>query len=141
MKAKIILHLLMALLLIACEAKPGKKITERLASGLATRVSKVGLESDIRNFKTHTYNVLAANESMITHCRCRLEAERKEGNPYFKKKIAELENKNRELRKKIMEFSTNEKKEWERFKEDFSAELADLGQSHRELRVRNTHPE
>ena len=139
MKGKVIL-VIMFTALISCR-NVGEDQPVRMARGLSTGIQHPAFISDIRDYKTRTEQLLAQNDAVMRTFKCRLEVEHKQSNPYYKHRIAELEKKNREMKKKIREYSANRKKEWTKFKEEFTAELANLGESYRDLAIRNTHPE
>jgi hypothetical protein len=138
--------LIMVAILFASGCTPStEKIAEARARRKATTMAEPliyeGFLSDIRDFRNATLRYLAQNDSVMDNFKCRLKAEQKEDNPYYRRLIAELETKNRELRKKVDEYRTSHPKKWEKFKTEFTIELAELGQSYRSLKVRNTHPE
>ena len=54
-----------------------------------------------------------------------------------KKKIAELNLKNSDMKKKLSDFKTDSKSQWEAFKTEFNSDMEQLGKSLKNLTVDN----
>jgi hypothetical protein len=137
--------IMVAVLLASGCTSTTEKIAEararRKATAMAEPLMYEGFMIDIRDFRHAALEYLSQNDSLMDRFKCRLEAEHKEDNPYYRRLITKLETRNREMKKKVDEYRVSHPGEWEKFKAEFSVELAELGQSYRSLKVRNTHPE
>ena len=93
--------------------------------------------ADIENYRLETASRIEANEQAIADFNAGLEHERKAVRAEHKKKIAELEQKNREMKKKLEEYKAEGKENWEIFKAEFSHDMDELGKAFKNLTVKN----
>jgi len=63
----------------------------------------------------------------------RISTQKKEAKAAYKKKIAELEQKNTDMKKKMDAFKAEGKEKWELFKADFDKGMGDIEQSLKDL--------
>lgn len=93
--------------------------------------------ADIENYKKETADKIAANDQSITEFNVRIENEKKEAKADYKKKIAELEQKNSDMKKKMDDYKAEGKEKWEIFKTEFSHDMDELGNAFKDLTVKN----
>lgn len=93
---------------------------------------------DIENYRTETANKIAANNQNIDDFNLRIEKEKKEVKAEYKKQIAELEQKNSDMGKKMDDYKADGKQKWEAFKTEFSHDMDELGKAFTDLTVNNT---
>jgi len=93
--------------------------------------------ADIENYRLETASRIAANEQAIADFNAGLEHERKAVRAEHKKKIAELEQKNREMKKKLADYKAEGKEKWEIFKAEFSHDMDELGKAFKNITVKN----
>jgi len=94
--------------------------------------------ADIENFRSETAARIAANDKRIAELKANLAHERKEARADYKKKIAELEQKNRDMKKEMDEYNEEGKENWEKFKAEFNHDMDELGKAFKDIGVRNT---
>jgi chromosome segregation ATPase len=93
--------------------------------------------ADIENYRLETASRIEANEQAIADFNAGLEHEKKAVRAEHKKKIAELEQKNREMKKKLEEYKAEGKENWEIFKAEFSHDMDELGKAFKNVTVKN----
>ena len=93
--------------------------------------------ADIENYRVETASRIAANEQAIADFNAGLEHEKKAVRAEHKKRIAELEQKNREMKKKLEEYKAEGKENWEIFKAEFSHDMDELGKAFKNVTVKN----
>jgi hypothetical protein len=93
--------------------------------------------ADIDNYRMETASRIAANEQTIAEVNAGMEHERKAVRAEHKKKIAELEQKNREMKKKLADYKAEGKEKWEIFKAEFSHDMDELGKAFKNITVKN----
>ncbi len=92
---------------------------------------------DIENYRKETAAKIAANDQSIAEFNARVENEKNEAKADYKKKIAELEQKNSDIKKKMEEYKAEGKEKWELFKTEFSRDMDELGKAFKDLTVKN----
>jgi len=93
--------------------------------------------ADIENYRLETASRIEANEQAIADFNAGLEHEKKAVRAEHKKRIAELEQKNREMKKKLEEYKAEGKENWEIFKAEFSHDMDELGKAFKNVTVKN----
>jgi len=93
--------------------------------------------ADIENYRLETANRIAANDQAIAEFNARMEHEKKAVRAENKKKIAELEQKNRHMKKKMEDYREDGKENWQIFKTEFSHDMDELGKAFKDLTVKN----
>jgi len=92
----------------------------------------------MKNYKTESLDKIAANEKSIAEFNARTEHEKKEAKADYKAKIAELEQRNTDMKKKMDDYKEDGKENWEKFKVDFNLEMDELNQSFTEFKDKHT---
>lgn len=83
--------------------------------------------NDIAAYKVQTADKIAANQKSIDDFNKRIATEKKEAKADYQMKIAELEAKNNDMKKKMDDYQAQGKENWEAFKAEFSQDMNDLG--------------
>ncbi len=93
--------------------------------------------ADIEKYRKETADKIAANDKSITEFKARIDREKKTAKDEYSKKIMVLEQKNTDLKKKMDEYKSDGKEQWEAFKAEFSHDMDELGQAFKDLMVNN----
>lgn len=93
--------------------------------------------ADIENYKKETADKITANDQSIAEFKARIQEEKKEAKADYKKKIAELEQKNTDMKKKMDDYKVEGKEKWETFKAEFTHDMDELGKAFKDLTVKN----
>lgn len=93
--------------------------------------------TDMENYRTETTTKIAANNQSIADFNIRIDKEKKEVKADYQKKIAALEQKNSDMKKRMDDYKANGKEQWETFKTEFSRDMDELGQAFKDLTVKN----
>lgn len=94
--------------------------------------------ADLAKYKQEADDKFNANMKSIEEFNMRIEHDKKEAKADYKKKIAELEQKNTDMKKKMDEYKAEGKEKWETFKTEFSNEMDSLGKSLKDLTAPKT---
>lgn len=89
--------------------------------------------ADVENYRKLTAEHIAANNKSIAEFNARIENEKKEVKADYKKKIAKLEQKNTDMKKKMDDYKVEGKEKWEVFKAEFSHDMDELGTAFKDL--------
>lgn len=93
--------------------------------------------ADITNYRKETADKIAANEKSIAGFKARAAHEKKDTKADYKKKIAELEQKDSDMKKRMDDYKVEGKEKWELFKAEFSHDMDELGKAFKDLTVKN----
>lgn len=92
---------------------------------------------DVENYRAETVNKINANNQSIIDFNARVENQKKEAKADYKKKVAELEQKNSDMKKRMEEYKADGKENWESFKSEFNHDMEELGKAFNDLTVNN----
>jgi chromosome segregation ATPase len=92
---------------------------------------------DIKTFRKDVNEQIAANGRSITEFRSKMKEKKQKINADYEKKIAKLEQKNNELKKRMDEYKAEGEENWDKFKAEFDHDMAELGKAFRDLTVKN----
>ncbi|MFA9289853.1 MAG: hypothetical protein ACEQSF_01315 [Solirubrobacteraceae bacterium] len=81
---------------------------------------------EVEEYKKSTIDKIIANEKNIEDFNLRIATQKINAKEDYEKKIAKLNAKNLDLKKKINDFKSDNKENWEIFKSDFSREMDKL---------------
>jgi cell shape-determining protein MreC len=93
--------------------------------------------ADIEVYRKEKTDLIAFNDSSIVALKSKIAKEKKEVKADYEKKIAELEQKNRDLKTKMGEYKDEGKERWESFKREFNHDMEELGIALKDLTVNN----
>ncbi|MES2559446.1 MAG: hypothetical protein V4590_06885 [Bacteroidota bacterium] len=94
--------------------------------------------ADYMAFKQESEERIAANEKTIAAFKERMVTDKKQLKKADQQVIDELEQRNIDMRKKLDEYQANGKDSWVEFKKEFSHDMDELGQSLKNLTIKNT---
>jgi len=132
--------LLSGMVFLGCESSSEKVDTaEQAVTDANNELEQANQEylADIENYRTETSSKIEANNQSIADFNLRIAKEKKEVKEDYKKKIAELESKNSDMKKKMDEYKADGKEKWEAFKTEFSHDMDELGAAFKDLTVKN----
>jgi len=95
------------------------------------------LKDSIQQFRTESENRISIYEKNIVEFRTRIANEKQENKSKYEKKLAELDKKNIEMKKKLADYKYEEQAKWEIFKAEYNHDMDQLGQSFKDLTVKN----
>jgi len=84
-------------------------------------------EAEIDNYRHTMAERYDANDRAIADLRANIDKQRKETREEYRKRIATLEEKNRELKAKMTDYKADGKDKWENFKTEFNHDMDELG--------------
>ena len=93
--------------------------------------------ADIATYRQETAVAVAANEESITELNAKMAKDKRAARADFKKKIADLEQKNRDMKMKMDNYKEEGKDKWVIFKAEFSHDMKELGKAFKDLAVNN----
>ena len=132
--------LLSGMVFLGCESSSEKVDTaEQAVTDANNELEQANQEylADIENYRTETSSKIEANNQSIADFNLRIAKEKKEVKEDYKKKIAEPESKNSDMKKKMDEYKADGKEKWEAFKTEFSHDMDELGAAFKDLTVKN----
>jgi F0F1-type ATP synthase membrane subunit b/b' len=92
---------------------------------------------DIKSYRKETSDRIAANDKSIAEFNARIEHEKKDAKDDYKKRIAGLELRNSDMKKRMDDYKAEGKEKWEKFKVEFSHDLDEVGKAFKDLTVKN----
>jgi hypothetical protein len=92
---------------------------------------------DIENYKKQGADKIAANEKTLADLNAKVENETAKGKAERKKKIADLELRNSEMKKKLADYKPDGQQKWDAFKAECNHDLDGLGKAFEDLTVKN----
>lgn len=126
--------------LVSCKS-PAEKVekAEEEVTEANQNLEKANEEylNDVEAYRLQTADKIAANEKDIIEFNARIEAKKKDANADYKKKVAELDKKNNDMKKKMADYKASGKENWENFKAEFNHDMDALGQAFKDLSVNN----
>lgn len=94
--------------------------------------------ADVAAFKKESEDRIAGNEITIAAFKERMKTDKQQTRKADQKVIDELEQRNINMRKKMDDYKYEGNDNWETFKKEFGHDMDDLGQSLKNLTVKNT---
>ncbi len=93
--------------------------------------------ADIESYRKEASDKYDANEKSIAEFEARIANEKKEAKADYKKRIAGLEQKNSDIKKRMDDYKASGKEEWEKFKLEFNHDMEELGKAFTDFNVKN----
>ncbi|WP_394993798.1 hypothetical protein [Emticicia sp.] len=93
--------------------------------------------TEVESYKRETAEKISANELSIKEFNERIATEKKQAQGAYKQKIAELEQKNTDLKRRLDDYKQDGKENWEKFKIEFNRDMDELGKAFKDLTVKN----
>jgi len=116
-------------------AEAKEELAEARADAREIRIM-VANEEEWRNFKADAEVKIANNEKRIEEIREKMKKPGKTFDEMYRKNIDALEERNRDLRKRIGYYENNQS-DWDKFKREFNHDMDELGQALKDLTVDN----
>lgn len=91
----------------------------------------------IQLWKEETVSKISANEQSIVELKSKIAIQKKENKAKYEERVAVLEQKNADLKRKLGEFTDDGKSDWQMFKDEFNRDLDELGRAFKDLTVKN----
>lgn len=110
-------------------------LKEEVKDANADAVKKANAE-EWKEFKSKSNEEIKENEKKIAELKVKLKKPGKMLDPMYEKRIANLEEKNRNLQAKLDGYETNQS-DWESFKAEFKHDMDEFGQAFRDITVDN----
>jgi predicted RNase H-like nuclease (RuvC/YqgF family) len=85
--------------------------------------------TEFQQFKTDFQNQIIANEKTISGLKVSIADASQEDKALYEKKLAEMEEKNNNLKVKLAEFKEGESDKWQNFKMEFKRDMDELGKA------------
>lgn len=85
--------------------------------------------AEIESLRTETAERMAINEQIIAGLKLKIAKEKLDNKVLYNKKIDELEKKNRDMKKRMDEFSEDGMDNWASFKAEFNHDMDELGRA------------
>lgn len=94
--------------------------------------------ADIEQYRAETSEKIAVNDRTIVDLKASVENKDAATKAEYWKRIAELENKNRELKTRMDNYKADGKENWETFRSEFNHDMDGLGNAFRDVTVKNS---
>ncbi|GAB2616780.1 hypothetical protein GCM10027035_11430 [Emticicia sediminis] len=129
-----------AIIVVACSS-PTEKVedakTDVVEANKELDDANVEYMADMAKYKTETAEKIAANEVIIKDFNTRIASQKKDAQVEYRQKVAELEQKNTDMKKKMDDYKLDGKENWEKFKTEFNHDMDELGKAFKDLTVNN----
>lgn len=93
--------------------------------------------ADVASFKKENEEKIEANNKSIAEFNQRIADQKATAKADYKIKIAELEKKNTDMKKKMDDYKEDGRDNWTKFKAEFSHDMDELGKAFKNLTVKN----
>jgi len=94
--------------------------------------------NDYLAFKKESQDKINAQDKSIAEFKARIANEKMENKAVYEKKIAKLEQKNSDMKKKLDDYKGEGKDQWIAFKAEFNHDMDEIGKAFSDLTVKNT---
>lgn len=94
--------------------------------------------ADVEKYRIATNERIAANDKALADLKADLETDKVKSKAEYREKIAALELKNAEMKRKMEEYKADGRDNWENYKTEFSHDMDGLGDAFRDMTVKNT---
>jgi len=95
------------------------------------------IQDSVQKFKKESEDQIIANEKSIAEFKVKIAKEKKENRALYEKRLAELEQQNRDMKKRLEDFREDGKDNWISFRNKFNHDMAEMGKSFHDFWVRN----
>jgi chromosome segregation ATPase len=109
------------------------KMTDKEVAAEQAKIAEDAREKEIAEYETINKAKIEANEKSLAEFNARIKSEKLDAKADYEKKIAELDAKNSDMKKKMDEFHAGNKANWESFKASFDNDMTDLNKSFKDL--------
>lgn len=95
--------------------------------------------TEIADYKKANLEKIAANEKSIAEFKARIALDKKDAKDDYDERIAELDAKNTDLKKKMDDYEESGKDNWTEFKKEFNHDMEELGKAFNDFTHKNTN--
>ena len=118
------------------EVNEAKQELKEVQEDANAEAQKIASAEEWAAFKTETEVKINDNETKIAELRVKLKKPGKILDPHYANRIETLKAKNEELKKRIIDYETNQS-DWEKFKREFNHDMDELGSALKDFSVDN----
>ena len=93
--------------------------------------------AEMAAYKAETTEKIAANKLIIKEFNDRVAKDKETAKAEYQMKVTELEKKNSDLKKKMDDYKSDGKENWEKFKTEFNHDMDELGKSFKDFTVKS----
>lgn len=93
--------------------------------------------TDYQQFRIVYDNKIVANEKSIAELKVNILSANEENKVVYKKKLAELERRNNDLKIELNNYKSESADDWQRFKTEFKNDMDELGKAFADFTVKN----
>ena len=94
-------------------------------------------QQEYLQFKKESEKRICAHEKSIVDFKAKIATEKRENNAIYEMRLAVLEQKNIDLKKKLEEYKDAGNENWDKFRTEFNHDMDKLGQAFKDLTVNN----
>jgi hypothetical protein len=113
-----------------CEKTPEQKVE---GANQALKDAKADYRAEWQKYKTASEEQIKANEDRIDAFKAKMEKAARKTKVKYHKAVAELEQKNRDLKRKLEEYKDEGESKWQEFKTSFSHDMDGVGNTMKDL--------
>jgi len=128
----ILLGLCAAVLFVGCSS-PAKKVDDAKENVTKAKeelsTAKAEYSADMEKYRFEANARIAQNELEINNLKSRLNSSTKKPTEEYRRQILELEQQNKDLKRKIADYRGDSRDNWYSFKAEFNRDLDELGKS------------
>lgn len=132
--------LLTAAILTSCNS-PAKKVENAQENVTEAKedLAEASKEyrEDMEKYRKETAEKIEANNKSLVEFNDRIKNQKMNAKADYKNRIAELERKNSDMKRRLDEYNSDGKANWEKFKTEFSHDMDELGKAFKDLTVNN----
>lgn len=140
-KTFIVVALFVFAVIVGACSSPTKKVEEAQTDVIEANkeLDEANAEymADMAKYRMETAEKIAANDLIIKDLNARISNQKKNRQVEYKQKVAELEQKNMDMKRKMEDYKQDGKENWEKFKAEFNHDMDELGNAFKNLTVNN----
>lgn len=126
---------------ISCQPNSSEKLQEaQLEAAEADQVLSNAKEeyiADIETFKEEAVMKISANEKNIKELKTRIDSSKNDVKAHYDQKVNNLELKNAELKKRLVEYEAAGKDQWNDFKNELNLEMEEMESALQDITIGN----
>ena len=115
---------------VGCEKTPEQKVEK---ANQELKDAKADYRAEWQKYKTDSEEQIMANENRIDAFKAKMEKADRKTKAKYNKAVAELKQKNRDLKRKLEEYKDEGESKWREFKTNFSHDMDGVGNTMKDL--------
>ena len=127
--------------LTSCNTTPADKVTNAQKdvnqANKDLDAANAAYLADIEKYRKETADKIMSNDKSIADFKARIENQKQNARSNYQKQLAELEQKNTDMKKKMEDYKADNKEKWEIFKTEFNHDMDELGNAFKGLTIKN----